>query len=167
MRFIRLLFLSLLALFLLITGISLFIPPHVRISKAVNMKADTTAIRQQLDDPARWKTWYPGLDSAGLLYEKGIVRGVVLNGRSNTAVVITGKTENEIVTEFTGYKMKRIVSGWKMIGHPGSDSLTVQWYMDFYLRWYPWEKFASLLLEKSYGPKMEQGLFNLKRQVEN
>jgi hypothetical protein len=39
--------------------------------------------------------------------------------------------------------------------------------MDFHLRWYPWEKFASLLLEKSYGPRMEQGLATLKRLVEN
>jgi hypothetical protein len=38
--------------------------------------------------------------------------------------------------------------------------------MDFHLRWYPWEKFASLLFEQSYGPKMEQGLGNIKKMVE-
>jgi hypothetical protein len=38
--------------------------------------------------------------------------------------------------------------------------------MDFHLRWYPWEKFGSLLLEKSYGTKMEMGLMSLKKLAE-
>jgi hypothetical protein len=39
--------------------------------------------------------------------------------------------------------------------------------MDFKLRWYPWEKFSSLLLEKRYGPVMEQGLAKLKKSINN
>ena len=58
------------------------------------------------------------------------------------------------------------MNGWKFISHAGSDSATLQWYIDFNLRWYPWEKFASLLFEKSYGAQMEQGLSNLKKIVE-
>ena len=61
---------------------------------------------------------------------------------------------------------RSILNGWKCISHAGSDSTTLQWYMDFHLRWYPWEKFASLLFEQSYGPKMEQGLGNLKKILE-
>jgi hypothetical protein len=38
--------------------------------------------------------------------------------------------------------------------------------MDFRLRWYPWEKFSSLLLEKRYGPMLENGLDNLKKLME-
>jgi hypothetical protein len=167
MHVVRLAIISITLLFLLVTGISLFIPSHVRISKAVNIKAERDSIMLQLGDPPRWKNWYPGMDTAKLLYEGGMVKGVMPDEQSQTAVVVTQRSADEVVTEFTGYKMKRVVSGWKMIGAPGSDSVTVQWYMDFYLRWYPWEKFSSLLLEKSYGPKMEQGLFNLKKQVEN
>jgi hypothetical protein len=38
--------------------------------------------------------------------------------------------------------------------------------MDFRLRWYPWEKFSSLLFEKSYGLTMEKGLNNIKKLSE-
>jgi len=38
--------------------------------------------------------------------------------------------------------------------------------MDFHLKWYPWEKFSSMLLENRYGPMMEQGLAKLKKVVE-
>jgi hypothetical protein len=38
--------------------------------------------------------------------------------------------------------------------------------MQFKLRWYPWEKFASLLFEKQYGTQMEAGLNKLKAYLE-
>ncbi len=61
---------------------------------------------------------------------------------------------------------KPMISGWKCIQQPGADSTTLQWYMDFKLRWYPWEKFSSLVFDKSYGGRMEQGLNNIKKIVE-
>jgi hypothetical protein len=39
--------------------------------------------------------------------------------------------------------------------------------MDFRLRWYPWEKFSSLLFEKQYGTQMEAGLESLKQLAED
>ena len=59
-----------------------------------------------------------------------------------------------------------IVTGWNAITHQSTDSTTVQWYIDFQLRWYPWEKFSSLLFEKNYGVRMEEGLSNLKKLAE-
>ncbi len=43
----------------------------------------------------------------------------------------------------------------------------VQWYFDFKLNWYPWEKFGSITFDKQVGPVMEQSLNNLKKLVEN
>jgi hypothetical protein len=63
-------------------------------------------------------------------------------------------------------KGKPVVSGFKTIRHPG-DSSTLQWYMDFNLKWYPWDKFRSLFYENIYGVQMEQGLSNLKELSKN
>lgn len=164
MRFIRLLLISFIFLFLLVTGISLFIPSHVRISKAINLKADKDTVMSHIGDPVKWAGWYPGLDSARLFYENGIMKGYILDRQSTAYIVLTGKTENEVTAEFVGPQLNPVINGWKLVN--SRDSLTLQWYMDFHLRWYPWEKFASLLLEKSYGTKMEQGLAGLKKQVE-
>jgi hypothetical protein len=62
---------------------------------------------------------------------------------------------------------KPIISGWKIITEAETDSLMVQWYIDIQLRWYPWEKFAGMLYEKSYGDKLEEGLDRLNKIVEN
>lgn len=161
MRILRLIILSFLFLFILVTGISLFIPSHVRISRAINVGAPPAAVMPTLENPVRWKEWYPGVDSAALYYENGVAKGVNLSPDGKVRLVLRGKKGNEVITEFRS-SMRPVVNGWNVISHPGSDSTTVQWYMDFHLRWYPWEKFTSIMFDRWYGPKMEKGLENIR-----
>lgn len=166
MRLLRLALFSFLFLFILVTGISLFIPSHVRISRATNVGASPSAIMPVLQDPARWKEWYPGLDSAALYYENGVVKGVKMTPDGNVSLVLRENKPAEVITEFRS-SMRPVVNGWNVISHPGSDSTTVQWYMDFHLRWYPWEKFTSILFDRWYGPKMEKGLENIRHLADS
>jgi hypothetical protein len=164
-KIFRLLFFSVLFLFLLVTGISLFIPSHIRISKAINIAASADTVLSQINEPVKWKNWFPGLESSTLFYEAGVVKGVIISDSSQQYIRITEKKKDEVITELRSGS-KKIISGWKVISYAQPGSTTLQWYMDFKLRWYPWEKFSSLLFEKSYGLKMEQGLNNIKKLVE-
>jgi hypothetical protein len=164
-KIFRLVFFSFLVLFLLVTGISLFIPSHIRISKAINIAATADTVLSQINDPVKWKDWFPGLESSTLFYETGVVKGVMINDSSRQYIKIIETKKDEIITELRSGS-KKIISGWKIIGNDRSGTTTLQWYMDFQLRWYPWEKFSSLLFEKSYGLKMEEGLNNIKKLVE-
>jgi len=170
MRLIKLPILSFIFLFLLLTGISLFIPSHIRIAKEINIKAGTDSVMAQIRDAARWKNWYPGMDTAKLFYENGVVKGVTLDDKDSVHRVyfhITKDEPDEITAEFAGGKLKPVTNGWKAFPYAAGDSITLQWYMDFHLRWYPWEKFSSLIFEGSYGQKMERGLLNIKRLVQS
>jgi len=42
----------------------------------------------------------------------------------------------------------------------------VQWQFEQKLKWYPWEKFASLMSDKIMGPMMEANLDELRKLVE-
>ena len=152
MKIFRLLFFSVLFLFLLVTGISLFIPSHIRISKAINIAATAGTVLNQISEPEKWKNWFPGLESSALFYETGVVKGVVINDSSRQYIRIVERKKDEVVTELQAGSRK-IVSGWKIIGYDRSDSTTLQWYMDFKLRWYPWEKFSMALLNCVSGRK--------------
>lgn len=162
MRLLRFVLISLIVLFLLITGISLFIPSKVRISRATNIKANRDSVLAPIKDPARWRSWHPGLDTMALVYKDGKAKGVVLDAANNVSMLITSTDSDQVTAQFSPRKMKPVTNAWKAIEHADSDSVTLQWYMDFQLRWYPWEKFGSLILEKSHGAKMEQGLTNLR-----
>lgn len=166
MRIIKLAFLSFIILFLIITGISLFIPSKVLVSRAMKIKAPKEEVMAQISDPAKWKAWFPGTESATFYAENGVVKGLVLNQQSKRYLKIAGISRDSVVAEYIGIPQKNVETGWNIVPEATADSVSVQWYMEFSLRWYPWEKFASLVFEKQYGPTMEQGLTRLKRIVE-
>ena len=164
MRLLKLAILSFIILFMVVTIISLFIPSHIRISKATNIAADDTVVYSNISELSKWKNWHPAL--------KGIPENEiqVLSGSSikvkGTTIAITGRKDDELITEMVAGEGRPVISGFKTIRHPG-DSSTLQWYMDFKLPWYPWEKFKSLFYENIYGVQMEQGLSNLKKLSED
>lgn len=164
MRFIKLAFLSFIFLFLLVTGISLFIPSHIRISKAVNMQAEFDSLYKEVSVVNNWKNWHPALKD--LPAEEFIFLKDSSMKVKGDYLKMTQLKNDEIIAEVKKGKGRPIVNGLKITSHPQTDSLTVQWYIDFGLRWYPWEKFRSLFYENIYGVQMEQGLANLKQRME-
>ncbi len=160
MRVIKLAILSFIFLFLLITIISLFIPATIKISKAINIAPDDTTVYTYIEKLPNWKYWHPALkDISENEFQYSGDASVSVKG---TTIRIVDRREEEITTEMVTDNGRPIVSALKIIRHQQGDSSTLQWYMDFKLRWYPWEKFKSLFFENIYGVQMEQGLANLK-----
>ena len=160
MRIIKLAILSFIFLFLLVTIISLFIPGNIRISKATNIAADDKIVYAYVEDLSKWKQWHPSLKNISE-NEFHVLKDSSISIRGTTISIVERKNE-ELVTEMSTENGRPIISGFKIIRHQQGDSATLQWYMDFKLRWYPWEKFKSLFYENIYGAQMEQGLSNLK-----
>ena len=146
MKYIKLALISLIFFALLLTGISLLFPSHVRISKAVDINASKEQVLMQLKDTTNWKNWYPGADS--------LLPSVDL-------------TFSDLLVKFQQIREgKKAEEGWNIIQTERPNITTVQWYMDIRLNWYPWEKFSSIMLENRYGPFMEKGLAGLKVYLE-
>ncbi len=166
MRILRLIIISILVLFTIMTIISLFVPSRVSISRAVQINTSKEKLMDQLSNPANWKNWYPESDSTQLYYQDGIIKGLVLNKDKHHYLVITETKNDEVLATYI-LPNRKIVTGWKVISAIDSSSQTVQWYMDFHLRWYPWEKFSSFVFERIYNPQLEKGLKNLKEVLES
>ena len=168
MKIIRFGLLSVLSLFVVITAITLFIPSHIRISRAVNMNAGSETIMQEIGDLKKWKYWYPGFDTLSIIPVSGTADRLTEAriASTSTTIVLTANGTTEVLAQFNSGNSKPVTGGWKVITYSSNDSLTVQWYLDFSLHWYPWEKFLSLTYDKMYGQQMEQGLKTLKKNVE-
>lgn len=165
MRFFKLLIVSVIFFLLIVTGISLFIPAQVTISRAVQINASRENVMQELRDPSRWRDWYPSGNSAQLYYQDGQAKGLILDSVKQRYIVLTVVRENEVEAAYV-LPNKKIKTGWQMVPALGSNTVTLQWYMHFQLRWYPWEKFSSFMFERVYGPQIQQGLDNLKAVTE-
>lgn len=155
MRVLKLAFISIVFLFLVVTAISLLIPSHVRISKATNIQGEKDSIFALISDTSKWKLWHPAF---------------IINDATPkfpaVHVVEKLKNDSEIIMHLQQSGKPEVINGWKIYQHGAGDSLTLQWYMDFHLKWYPWRKFASLFYENTYGVMMEKGLENIKTIVQ-
>lgn len=167
MRVIKLGLISVVVFALLITAFSFMFPSHVRISKAININASGDSVLNSINNVQVWKNWYPGFDTL-IIKPRDEKKSVVFNNKGIETGVITidSESHSEVVASIGTNGNRTSINGWKIIRDLYPDSTTVQWYMDFHLRWYPWEKFSSMLLEKRYGPLMERGLGQLKQQLE-
>ncbi len=152
MRIIKLAIISIVFLFLLITIFSLFIPSHIRISKAINIKAEKDSLFALIADTGKWYRWHPAYQQTSQ-QNKIIISPLVSN-------------DSLISMQLSLPEKKSIVSSWQVYHNSPGDSLTLQWYLDFKLKWYPWQKFSSLLYEEKYGTMMQAGLTNLKEITE-
>ena len=168
MRVIKLALLSFFFLFILITLISLFNPSTVRISMAVNVFADPSQVLVPVRNLQQWTQWYPGLKTLppGKIQFSNESGKPVMTIPGST-VIINKANDQQVLADLVGSKGKKIMNGFNAITHNQTDSVTLQWYMDFDLKWYPWEKFGSMLYEKMYGATMEQGLSNLEHQIDS
>ncbi|HET7897395.1 MAG TPA: hypothetical protein VFL47_06990 [Flavisolibacter sp.] len=153
MRVVKLGLISLLLLFGLVTLISLMFPSHLRLSRATNLPNQRQRILALLRSDSLWHPAYQ--DSGSLKTYLSLDKKVL------------AQTDSSYVVQLQQANRKPVISGWNLYGKPAADSLTLQWYMDFRFRWYPWEKFSSLFYEQTYGVMMEKGLANLKQHLVN
>ena len=165
MNIIKLGLISLIVFALIITGFSLFLPSRVRVSKAIDITAEFDSLKLYLSDASLWKSWYPGADTLDYYQTNGKITG--LENNAGGKIEITEATDSTVLASTSGPGIKKMVSGWNIYPAGRPNSYTIQWYMDFRLGWFPWDKFSGMLLEKRYGPVMEQALDKLKVELEN
>ena len=150
MKVLKLALISCIIFFGIATAFSLMIPSHLRLSRAVNVKAAPDSIFALVKDTNRWQEWWPSYNSQS----------------SNFRIQPIRQNNSEVVLQLQQGERRPFISGWQVHLLPSNDSLALQWYMDFHIPWYPWQKFSTLFYEDRYGTMMQQGLFNMKRIIE-
>lgn len=160
MRIVKLGLISAVVLFLMIYIMSLFIPSHIRISRAIDIAESKDSVARTVGNMTRLKRW------------NEFVQGQLTGERTDheafhsdqLTVQVVSVTPDSIKTVWQ--QPGRTVSGGFSFTEQGGVTV-VQWYFDFHQRWYPWEKFASIVFDSQFGPPMERSLSRLKKLIEN
>lgn len=157
MRFIKLAIFSFIVFFGILTLMSLLIPSHIRISKAINLSPQADSVFYLIKDKNKWPMWHPAYQQTGT--------GDDRMGKQQVSTVL--QNDSLLVMDVTNAEGRTVRNSWQLHRFGAADAVTLQWYMDFQLPWYPWEKFRSLFYEGTYGRIMQQGLDNLKNLAES
>jgi hypothetical protein len=144
-RILKLGFISLIVVFIILFLISLMIPSTVRVSRAINIETEKKYIYPLLADTANLVKW---------------------NELKNNKIIIQPLSSDSSLIRSRWTYSGHSINGFYRLERMG-DITVVQWYFEFELKWYPWEKFGSITFEKQFGPPMEESLINLKNLVTN
>jgi len=160
MRFVKLGLISAVVLFGIILLISLLLPSHIRISRAIDIDAPADKIYPILADTKQWEKWNEYIR----VYHNRIAETDMLKA-DEIAIFITSKKDNLVTADWQQPSGNKFGSGFAIISNHTGHA-TVQWYFDFHVKWYPWEKFQSIVYDQQLGPIMEKSLAGLKRIAE-
>jgi hypothetical protein len=161
MRFVKLAIISAVVLFIVIFLFSLIIPSTVRVSRAIDISAPKDSLVARLADLRQWKQWNEMVNQRELSNEQFLEGSITSEQMTITKKAQVGDT---LLTDWKQPNARVLNSGFAWYGNDGQ--LVVQWYFDIKLRWYPWEKFGSIVFDKQLGPPMEKSLGNLKKLLE-
>ena len=166
MQLIKLGLISTVFLFLLMTAISLLLPSTVRVSRTIDINAPFDSVFNQINDLRKWKNWYANYDSVHVSFATNSVGKNGWMKMNNTTVSILA-TDRHLIKTLWQSGSKSLESDFDLYQQGKSSTVTVHWYFVQQVKWYPWEKFASIVLDKTIGPVQERSLDKLKNLLEN
>ncbi len=168
MRYIRMAFFAILILFLILTAIGWMFPSTVRTTRAVDIHAPFDSVYKYLDDPKYWKKWMAGADSNTITFLSTNTSGPGTLIKMGTGEVkITRESEDTIFSVWRSAGGQVLNAAFVPFIPKNQNVVTVQWYFEKSVNWYPWERLGSLSNDKVLGPVIEESLKNLKKALED
>jgi hypothetical protein len=161
MRFLKLILISIIAIFCLMLFFSLLMPSTVLVSRAIDINAPLDSIKYRISDLNQWMFWVKGMESPTVK-----IMSPTEAQLGASIVNIRTVTDSTVLMDWESHSSAMQKSTIRMIKHPNNNVSTIQWQFVQELHWYPWEKLGSFMNDKILGPMMEQNLLNLKKLVE-
>jgi len=157
MKLIKLGFFSVIILFTLVTCIGLLFPSKVIVSRAVDISQNPDSIYIYLKDFYGWKQWVNGMQHQSVTSSTETKIG-------SSTIKILSSNPKEIKGEWiekNGDIQKTTID---LIS--SQNKTLVHWQFEQDLKWYPWQRFGSMVNDKVIGSMMESNLANLVKLVE-
>lgn len=169
MRFIKFILISVIALFIVLTAFSFLFPSQMRVGRSINIAAPREKVMAAVGDLRAWTQWNTFITSTpltGMFFSSPSSGKDAFLRSDELRITVLAAGADSVRLDWKQTRGKSFVEGFNLL-QLQPDSLTVQCWMDFRFRWYPWEKLGLLVYEKKLGPVMEESLAGLKRYVEN
>jgi len=173
MRLFKGFIIALTGLFVFVTLLSLFIPSKVIVTKAVVINANTEKVFTEISDLQNWKHWQPVFkkDAAQIKFDtdsSGVSDSCEWESKGKkNKLRITGRKDNVVTATLLRDGGNDIFNTLRVLPLQNSNQVQAEWIVMIKLKWYPWEKFYGIFIEKISGEGYEEALNSLKEYVEN
>ena len=141
-------------------------PSDISVSRLIRINHSSEQVIRKIANLQDWKRWNE------FIY-KTDSNGKADQTESSDSVSIH-KTDFNV--ERIKYLPDTVITRWQHGAHSftgkfvltpqTSDQSILEWTLYFHVRWYPWEKLASMFYDKQLGPVMEKSLLNLQKKMD-
>ena len=173
MRLIKGFIIAIVGLFIFITILSLFIPSKIRVTRGVVINAGAGKVFTEISDLKNWRHWQPVFknDAANIKFDttgNGVSNSCEWDSKGNkNRIIITDKKNNTITATLLRNGENDVFNTIRVLPLADSNQVQTEWNVLIKLKWYPWEKFYGIFIEKITGEGYEDALNSLKNYVEN
>jgi hypothetical protein len=143
-------------------------PSTISVSRIIRINAPADSVFREITDLRTWATWNllirdsrDGKDAKPISIPSADASRLI---SGDLTVSFIKKAADSIITRWQD-RSGRSFTGIYLITESNGQAI-LQWNLAFHLRWYPWEKLASMFYDKQLGPLMEQSLLNLRKSLE-
>lgn len=168
MRLLKSFLITILGFLLVITIVSLLMPSNVITTRTVSMSAEPADVMAQVQDLNKWANWHPLFADPQIQFNQqpnGRAATWTLHGRSNTLQLVSASNQR-VVFNLISSGQNTQENKISVISYKDSSAVQVEWSALTRLKWYPWEKFSGIFVDKITGAGYETALTELKRYVE-
>ena len=155
MRLIKLIIISLLVLGSIVTAISALFPSTVIVSRAIEVGATSQQIAKYTSDLNEWSKWMSDWKENKAIWKDSVVN------IGTQQISLLQKNDSVVIYNWIASGQRPYLVKFEWI--PLQTGIyVIHWSFEQHVKWYPWEKFQTLLNEKVLGYKMELELANLR-----
>jgi uncharacterized protein YndB with AHSA1/START domain len=173
MSILRSFLLGLVTLIAILGIISISLPRQIHIQRDIIINASVEDTYVQLSDLRNWLKWLPGnhTDTGRALSYAGPSVGSSLLWTSErrsigqgTVTIVSAEPPRKLVTNLEFEKDEKAHSTFTLEQTEEGTKLT--WHLEKYMGDNPIRKFSGLLIDSTIGEEFEDGLENIKKEVE-
>jgi hypothetical protein len=155
MRLIKLFVISVLVLGTIITAISALFPSTVMVSRAIEVGATSKQIAHYTADLNEWNKWMSDWKENKATWKDSTIY------IGTQTIKLVAVNDSSVIYDWVATGQRPYIVKFEWI--PLQQGIyVVHWTFEQHVKWYPWEKFQTLLNEKVLGYKMEVELANLR-----
>lgn len=153
--------------------ISICLPRQIHLQRDILINAPAELAYMELSDVKNWPNWLPGhyLDSELTLDLAGPPVGARYNLQSQrrgvgqgVVTIVAAEPPNKLVTNLEFANDDKAHSTFTL--EETEEGTLLTWHFDKYMGDNPIRKFTGLIMDSTVGEEFEDGLENIKREVE-
>jgi hypothetical protein len=164
---LRLIIGSIVILSLIVCFLFALFPANVSVTRMVQINSPANNIRNKISDLSTWQSWNEFVRTPGIKSDTDTKRDSTVSDflRVNGGEIsLSGVRDNYVNTIWK--RGNRMFTAQFIIDDSKKPPIVI-WTMNFDVKWYPWEKLASMFYDKQLGPLMEKSLVQLQNELEH